>query len=88
MSPFTPHESVNPWDEGHYRIHRFAAVAPDGGYWPAYSIERIHGIPDAPKEVVARYEVRAQVFSSDELAKMMGISHGVNRVRENDRLDS
>jgi len=86
MTTFKPCESVNPWDEGGYRIHGFSVLAPDGGYWPAYSIECIHEVPDAPKEAVARHEVRTQVFNSAELATMMGVSHGVNWVRGNDRL--
>lgn len=84
MNTFTPHDSVNPWDEGDYRIHGFAIPAPDGGFWPAYSIDRVHGMPDIPKEVVALHEVRARAFDSEELAKIMGVSHGVHRVRERD----
>lgn len=87
MNTFKPCESINPWDEGEYRIHGFSVPTPDGSYWPAYSIERIHAIPGAPKEVVARHEVQTLVFNSDELATMMGVSHGVSWVRESDRLE-
>jgi hypothetical protein len=87
MSEFTPQESINPWDEGDYRIYGMAMRSPSGGFWPAYSIDRIHGIPNTLVEVVARHEVRTQVFDSEELAKAMGISHGVHRVRERDGLD-
>jgi len=87
MSEFTPQESINPWDEGDYRIYGIAMRSPSGGFWPAYSIDRIHGIPNTPVEVVVRHEVRTRVFDSEELAKAMGISHGVHRVRERDGLD-
>ena len=88
MSTFTTRDSVNPWDEGDYRVYGFAILASGGGFWPAYSIERIHGIPDAPKEVVALHEIQARSFDSEELAKIMGVSHGVYRVRLRDGLES
>ena len=86
MSEFTPAKSVNPWIEGDYRVYAFAIPTPDGDYWPAYRIERIQGIPDAPKEAVALYQVEDQAFVSQRLAKMMGVSHGVQRVRKNEDL--
>jgi len=82
MNTFTPDESVNSWDEGDYRIYGIAMRSPSGGFWPAYSIERIYGIANAPIEVVARHEIRNRVFDSEELAKAMGLSHGVHRVRD------
>ncbi|WP_208281171.1 hypothetical protein [Massilia oculi] len=87
MDSFEPIKSVNPWDEGDYRIHGRVVEAPDGGFWPAYSIERIRGIPDAPKQAAAFHEVRAQSFTTRGLAEMMAISHGVQRVRTLHRLD-
>lgn len=87
MERFEPRKSVNPWDEGDYRVYGCAVKAPDGSYWPAYWIERISGIPDAPKQAAALCEVRTQGFSTKGLAEMMAVSHGVHRVRERDRLD-
>jgi len=87
MSQFKPHESVNPWDEGDYRIYGIAIRSPSGGFWPAYSIDRIHGTPNTPVEVVVTHEIRTQIFDSEELAKAMGVSHGVHRVRERDGSD-
>lgn len=87
MDRFEPKKSVNPWDEGDYRVHGRAVKAPDGNFWPAYTIERISGIQDAPRQAVALHEVRAQSFSTKGLAEMMAVSHGVRRVRERDRLD-
>ena len=86
MSEFTPAKSVNPWNEGDYRVYAFAIPSPEGGYWPAYRIERIQGILDAPKEAAALHPVEAQTYVSQRLAKMMGVSHGVQRVRTNDDL--
>jgi len=87
MSEFAPSHSVNPWDEGPYRIHGFAVPAPDGDYWPAYLIERVQGIADAPQVAVKLHEVEVQTFATEELAKMMAVSYGVNRVRNQDGLD-
>jgi hypothetical protein len=87
MDSFGSTRSVNPWDEGDYRIHGRVVEAPNGGFWPAYSIERIRGIPDAPKQAAALHEVRAQSFTTRGLAEMMAISHGVQRVRTLYRLD-
>jgi len=87
MDNFEPRESVNPWDEGDYRVRGRAVKAADGGFWPAYSIDRVRGIPDAPKQAAALHEVRSQSFSTKGLAEMMAVSHGVQRVRTQDRLD-
>ncbi len=87
MKSFEPSRSINPWDEGDYRIYGQSVEAPDGGFWPAYSIERIRGISNAPKPAAALHEVRAQSFTTKDLAEMMAVSHGVQRVRTRDRLD-
>ncbi len=87
MDSFESTRSLNPWDEGDYRIYGRVVEAPDGAFWPAYSIERIRGIPDAPKQAAAFHEVRAQSFTTRGLAEMMAISHGVQRVRTLYRLD-
>jgi hypothetical protein len=86
MKKFTPSKSVNPWTEGDYRIYGYAIETPDGNYWPAYMIERIHGIPDVPKKAVALHRVELQIFATQGLAKMMAVSHGVQRVRTKDCL--
>ena len=86
MACFEPCQSINPWNEGDYRIYGYAIKAPDGGYWPTYSIERIQGVPDAPRQVVRLHEVRAQSFLTEALAEMMAVSHGVHRVRMQDHL--
>lgn len=86
MSAFAPQHSINPWDEGDYRVYGFAALALDGNYWPAYIIERIHGIPDAPQQAVALSQVELQSYATEELAKMMAVSLAVARVRSQDRL--
>jgi len=86
MSEFTPSKSVNPWTEGDYRVYGYAIRTPDGDYWPAYEIERIHEISDAPKKAVSLHEVQIQTFATQGLAKMMAVSHGVQRVRTKDRL--
>lgn len=88
MSTFTPNESVNPWDEGDYRIYGLAVLVPGNGYRPAYLIERVRGIPNPPKTAAPLQEVYVQPCATAELAKLMGISHGVQRVRERDRLES
>jgi hypothetical protein len=86
VSEFTPSKSVNPWTEGDYRVYGYAIRTPDGNYWPAYVIERVQGIPDAPKKVVELHQVELQTFATQGLAKMMAVSHGVQRVRTKDRL--
>lgn len=86
MSEFTPSKSVNPWTEGDYRVYGYAIHTPDGNYLPAYEIERIQGISDAPKKVVSLHQVKIQTFATQGLAKMMAVSHGVQRVRTKDRL--
>lgn len=58
MSIDTPRAPVNPWDEGDYRIYGSAVPAPDGNFWPAYRIERLRGIPNAPQLAVPLHEVR------------------------------
>jgi hypothetical protein len=86
MSGFAPSKSVNPWAEGDYRVYGYAIPAPDGTYWPAYIIERIQGISDAPKKAVELLQVDIQTFATQGLAKMMAVSHGLQRVRNKDRL--
>ena len=86
MSEFTPSKSVNPWTEGDYRVYGYAIRTPDGTYLPAYIIERIQGIPAAPKRAVALHQVEIQTFVTQGLAKMMAVSHGVQRVRTKDCL--
>jgi hypothetical protein len=86
MSEFIPSKSVNPWTEGDYRIYGYAVRTPDGDYWPAYVIERVRGIPDAPKKAVELHQVELQTFATQGLAKMMAVSHGVERVRTKDCL--
>jgi hypothetical protein len=86
MSGFTPSKSVNPWTEGDYRVYGYAIPAPDGTYWPAYIIERIQGISDAPKKAVELHQVDIRTFATQGLAKMMAVSHGLQRVRTKDRL--
>lgn len=86
MSDFTPSKSINPWTEGDYRAYGYAIRTPDGNYWPAYVIERVQGIPDAPKKVVTLHQVKIQTFASQGLAKMMAVSLGVQRVRTKERL--
>jgi hypothetical protein len=86
MSAFTPMQSFNPWDEGDYRVYGYAAVTPDGNYWPAYQIDRVHGIPSPPQQAVPLHQVKEQSFATEDLAKMMAVSLGVARVRAQDRL--
>ena len=86
MSELITSRSVNPRTEGEYRVYGFAILSPDGGYCPAYRIERVRGISDAPKEAVALHQVRGRAFATEGLAKMMAVSHGVERVRAMDRL--
>lgn len=87
MGTIVPQDPVNPWDEGDYRIYGLAALGPNNGYLPAYLIERVRGIPDAPKRAAPLHEIDVHPYASAELAKLMGISHGVQRVRARDRLD-
>ena len=86
MNEFTPSQSINPWDEGDYRVYGFAARAPDGNYWPAYLIERVRGIPNAPQQAAPLNQVEVQSYVTEELAKMMAVSLAVVRVRNEDRL--
>lgn len=86
MSEFTPSKSVNPWIEGDYCVYGYAIRSPDGNYWPAYVIERVQGVSDAPKKAVALHQVEIQTFATQGLAKMMAVSHGVQRVRTKDCL--
>jgi len=88
MSKFTPGESVNPWDEGDYRIYGLAVVVPGNGYRPAYLIERVRGIANPPKKAARLQEVDVHPCATAELARLMGVSHGVQRVRERDRLEA
>jgi hypothetical protein len=75
---------LNPWDEGDYQVYGQTVPAPGGGYFPAYVIDRVRGIPDAPKIVVKFYEVRSQVCETESLARVMAISHAVHRIRSGD----
>lgn len=87
MNTFTPHEYVNPWDEGDYRVYGLAILAPNNLYWPAYVVERVNGIPDAPREAIGLHEVQIEPCGTPELASLMGVSFGVQRVRDGDRLE-
>jgi len=86
MSEFIPSKSVNPWTEGDYLIYGYAVRTPAGDYWPAYVIERVQGIADVPKKAVELHQVEFQTFATQGLAKMMAVSHGVERVRNKDCL--
>lgn len=87
MSTVENSKSSHIWDEGEYRIYGLSAFTPTGEFWPAYSIERISGVPDVPKEVVRPYAVRTQAFISEEFAKKTGLSLGLQRVRQDSHLD-
>lgn len=87
MSTLENFESPHRWVEGDYRIYGLSALTPTGEFWPAYSIERISGVPDAPKEVVRPYAVRTQAFVSEDFAKKTGLSIGLQRVRQGAQLD-
>jgi hypothetical protein len=78
MSGFLPLKSVNPWTEGDYRVYGYAIRRPDGTYCSAYTIERFQGIPGAPKKALHQVDIRT--FATQGLAKMMAISHGIQRV--------
>ena len=86
MSEFAPSKSVNPFIEDNYRVYGYAIPTPHGIYWPAYIIERIQGVSDAPKKAVELHQVDTQTFATQGLAKMMAVSHGLRRIRTKDRL--
>jgi hypothetical protein len=88
MGTKLPQECLNPWDEGDYRIYGLAVLTPCDGYLPAYLIERVRGIPNPPKRAAHLHEVDVRPCATAELAKLMAVSHGVQRVRERDRLAS
>lgn len=79
-------QSFNLWDEGDYRVYGLAALAPDGSYWPAYLIERIRGIPNAPQQAAALSQVEVESYMTEELAKKAAVSLAVARVQNQDRL--
>jgi len=88
MSTLENIESTHRWDEGEYRIHGLSEFTHTGKFWPAYSIERISGMPSAPKEVVRPYAVRIQAFISEDFAKKTGLSLGLQRLRQCTQLNS
>jgi hypothetical protein len=77
-------KSLNPWEEGDYRVYGQAVPAPAGGFFPAYVIDRVRGTTDTPKIVVPFYEVRSQLCETESLARIAAISHGLNRIRSGD----
>jgi len=86
VSEITSLKFINPWSDGDYRVYGYAIPAPDGDFWPAYLIQRISGLPDAPNRAIALHQVETQTFATTGLAKMVAVSHGVDRVRTmNDR---
>lgn len=74
-------KSLNPWEHGDYRIYGFSLRAPAGGFFPVYSIDRFRGTEDAPRLVVDRCVVESQICPTEDLARLMAIEHGKNRLQ-------
>jgi hypothetical protein len=81
VSEITSLKFINPWSDGDYIVYGYAIPAPDGDFWPAYLIQRVSGLPDAPNRAIALHQVETQTFATTGLAKMVAVSHGVDRVR-------
>lgn len=74
-------ETLNPWDEGDYKVYGYAVKLPGGVFGPAYVIDRVRSTSDVPKVVVPLHEIRSEACKSENEAKLRAIEHGVNRVR-------
>ncbi|WP_028535282.1 hypothetical protein [Paludibacterium yongneupense] len=75
------------WQEGDYLLRVDVQLSLGGGYLGILSIDRVAGIPDAPKVAVAPFAVcDGEKFEDRALASINAFTVGRQRVSEGDGL--